>query len=293
MPHAAVNGIELYYETFGYPDDPPLLLIMGLGGHAVAWPEEFCEGFVDRGFFVIRFDNRDVGLSTMFEGEIDLLGTAAAVATGQPIAAPYRLADLAADAAGLLDHLDLEAAHVMGVSMGGMVAQTLAINHAERVLTLTSVMSTTGEAEVGQPSPEAMTLLLQVPDPGRDGAVANALKWSKVIGSPDLRDEDRVRELAGRQYDRNPRADGVGRQLLAILASGDRADGLRQLATPTLVIHGTADKLIAPSGGERTAELIPEARLELLEGMGHDLPVPLWATIIELVTRHASQAAAA
>lgn len=293
MSLAAANGIELWYETFGDAADPPLLLIMGLGGQGIAWPNELCDGFVDRGFFVIRYDNRDVGLSTMFEGEVNLLATATAVATGQPVEAPYTLADLADDAAGLLDTLDLAAAHVMGASMGGMIAQTLAIRHPARVLTLTSVMSTTGEPDVGQPSPEAMGMLLGEVTPGRDGAIANAAKWSKTIGSPDLRDEDRVKELAGLQYDRNPRMDGVGRQLLAILASGSRAEALAELTVPTLVIHGTADKLIDQSGGERTAALVPGAQLELLEGMGHDLPVPLWSTYIELVTRHAAQVASA
>jgi pimeloyl-ACP methyl ester carboxylesterase len=289
---AAVNGIEIWYETFGDPADPPLLLVMGLGGQAIAWADELCRGFVDRGFFVIRYDNRDVGLSTHLEGKPDPLAAMQARSEGRPVDAPYSLDDLAADAVGLLDHLGIPAAHVVGASMGGMIAQLVAIEHPERVLTLTSVMSTTGEDDVGQPDPSVLPVLLQPVPEGREGAIEQALRVSAAVGSPEHRDEERIREHAGAAYDRAFDPDGVARQLLATMASPDRAEGLKTVVAPTLVIHGSADKLIDPSGGRRTAELVPGAQFELVEGMGHDLPVFYWSPVIELITRHAANAAA-
>ena len=293
MPIAQANGIELYYDTLGESDDPPLLLIMGLGAQAIAWSEEFCQGFVDRGFFVIRFDNRDIGLSTKFEGTPNLMTLAMAAMSGQPVEAPYTIADMAADAAALLDHLGVAAAHVVGASMGGMIAQQLAIDHPGRVSSLTSIMSTTGEPDVGQPAPEAISVLLAAAPTTREDVLARAVAAAAVIGSPEHGDQDRTRAIAGAQYDRCFRPDGPVRQLACVLASGSRAEGLAALEVPTLVLHGTEDKLVNVSGGERTAELVPGAELQLLEGMGHDLPVYFWSRVIESITRHAATAASA
>lgn len=291
MPFAPANGMEIFYETFGDPADPPLLLIMGLGAQAIAWADELCQGFVDRGFFVVRFDNRDVGLSGRGVGTPDLPSLMAAAGSGGAVDAPYRLTDMANDAVAVLDALAIGAAHVVGASMGGMIGQTLAIEHPERVLTLTSIMSTTGEQGVGQPDPSVLAVLLEPPAADREGVIDQTVRRMTVIGSPDHLDEERIRAVAGAAYDRAFDPAGAARQLAAVLASGSRAEGLAQLQVPTLVIHGTSDRLVNPSGGQRTAELVPGAQLELIEGMGHDLPVFYWSQIIELVTRHAAQAA--
>jgi pimeloyl-ACP methyl ester carboxylesterase len=265
---------------------------MGLGGQLIAWDTEFCESLVDRGFYVIRYDNRDVGLSTTFEGaSVDFLATMTAVFAGEEVQAPYLLHDMAADAVGLLDALDVRAAHVVGVSMGGMIAQTIAIEHPERVLTLTSIMSTTGDRDVGQPTPEAMKALMSAPPRDRDAAIEQSVVSSRLIGSPDHLDEDRTRARAAEAYDRAFNPAGVGRQLVAVLASGSRTDKLRELDVPTLVIHGSADPLVTLSGGERTAEAVPNAKLLVIDGMGHDLPPVFWPQIIEAITNHAAQAA--
>jgi pimeloyl-ACP methyl ester carboxylesterase len=294
MPTATCNGVELWYETFGGDDDPPLLLVMGLGAQATAWDAELCNAFTDRGFRVIRFDNRDVGLSTKIESApIDFFATIAKVAAGEPVDAPYRLSDMAADAVGLLDHLGIAAAHVVGASMGGMIAQTIAIEHPERVLTLTSIMSNTGNFEYGNARAEAMAVLLEPAATDRDGAIERSVRASQVIGSPDHFDEERARERAAAAYDRCFFPVGIGRQLIGIHASGSREDALRELTVPTLVIHGTEDPLVEVSGGERTAELIPGSELLLVEGMGHDLPQVFWSQIVEAVTRLATKAAVA
>lgn len=293
MPIAPANGIEVWYDTFGEPGDPALLLVNGLGGQAPTWAADFCEGFVDRGFFVIRYDNRDVGLSSRVPGDLDLDDALGKLLLGQPVDAPYLLADMADDALGLLDHIGVPAAHVLGASMGGMIAQALAIAHPDRLLSLTSVMSTTGEPEVGQPHPEALEVLALPPPTGRQEAIDRAAVIANALGSPDRVDEDRVRRLAGELFDRAFDPGGVQRQLVAIVSSPSRAEGLAGLGVPTLVIHGSEDRLVDPSGGRRTAELVRGARFELIEGLGHDLPVPFWAHIIELVTRHAASAVAA
>ncbi|MPY95313.1 MAG: alpha/beta fold hydrolase [Acidimicrobiia bacterium] len=292
MPVAPANGIEVYYETFGDAGDPALLLVNGLGGQCLTWAEELCEGFVDRGFFVLRYDNRDVGLSSRVPGSLDVAEAMARLVRGEAVDAPYLLADMAADAVGLLDHLGVQAAHVLGASMGGMIAQQLAMDRPGRVLSLTSLMSTTGEPEVGQPRPEALELMALPPPEGREEAIDRAVVVASIVGSPDRVDEERVRSVAGAQFDRAFDPDGVQRQLIAIVSSPSRAEGLVGLRTPTLVVHGTEDLLVDPSGGRRTAELVPGARLELVEGLGHDLPVPFWSHIIELVTRHAASASA-
>jgi pimeloyl-ACP methyl ester carboxylesterase len=295
MPLAPPNaaGIELYYDTLGDPDAVPLLLVMGLGAQLISWPTEFCEGLVDRGFYVIRFDNRDVGLSTKVEsGPFDVMAELSKAMSGEPVTAPYLLSDMADDAMSLLDHLGIESAHIVGASMGGMIAQTIAIEHPPRVRTLTSIMSTTGDPDVGQPTPEALTMLVQPSPTNRDEAIASGVAASRAIGSPAYFDEDEARLRAAESYDRCFYPAGFERQLLAIIASGSRAAGLQGLDVPTLVIHGTADPLVTPSGGVRTAELVPGAELVQIDGMGHDLPTVLWTQVFEAVVAVASKVAA-
>ncbi len=282
-------GIEIEYETFGDPEDPALLLVMGLGAQMISWEEELCEGLVDRGFFVIRFDNRDVGLSTKIDADVNVVESAMAAFAGQKIEAPYLLTDMAADAMSVLDDLGIAQAHIVGASMGGMISQTIAIEHPERVRSLTSIMSTTGDPDVGQPNPDVLPLLLQAPPPDRDGAVAHSVAVSKAIGSPEHLDEERLRIRAERAYDRCFYPRGTGQQLVAILASGSRSDALRKVKVNTLVVHGDIDPLINVTGGERTAEVIDGAELLILEGMGHDLPVNYWSAVIEAITALAAR----
>jgi pimeloyl-ACP methyl ester carboxylesterase len=296
--HAATahaNGIDLAYETMGDPADPALLLVMGLGAQLVSWDDELCQSLVDRGFFVIRYDNRDVGLSTKVpvDGDLDVAAVLAEALSGQPVEAPYLLADMAADALGLLDELGIERANVVGASMGGMIAQSIAIAAPDRVISLTSIMSTTGDADVGQPKPEILPVLLAPPAADRESYIAQSVDGSRAISSPDHFDEARARDVAARAYDRCYYPRGVGNQLIAIIASPSRSDGLRQLHMPALVIHGTDDPLVTPSGGERTAEVLPGAELMMLDGMGHDLPRPYWSPVIEAITTLAARAATA
>jgi pimeloyl-ACP methyl ester carboxylesterase len=286
------NGIDLCFETFGDPADPPLLLVMGLGAQMIAWDDELCATFVDRGFFVIRYDNRDVGLSSRIESSGgNFLESFLAAQQGQAIESAYHLSDMADDAIGLLDHLGIDRAHVVGASMGGMIAQTIAIEHPDRVLTLTSIMSTTGEPEVGQPTAEAMARLVQPPTTDRAVVIDRAVESARIIGGPDHFDEDRIRARSAAAFDRAFDPAGTARQLLAIVSSGSRAEGLAALAVPTLVIHGDVDTLVTPSGGHRTAELVPGAELLVIEGMGHDLPPVVWPQVVEAVTTHTRRAA--
>lgn len=289
MPRAAANGIEIEYETFGDPEDPPLLLVMGLGAQMGSWDSDFCQGFVDRGFHVIRYDNRDVGLSTKVDTDVDAMALILAAFGGAAVPAPYYLVDMAADAAALLDALDIGAAHVVGASMGGMIAQTLAIEHPERVLSLTSIMSTTGDPDVGQPDPEVVGLLLEPSPTERDAFIEHSVKGSRAIGSPEHFEEDRARAKAALAFDRCFYPVGMAHQLLAIVASGSRSDDLRTLDINTLVIHGDVDPLVNLTGGQRTAEVIPGAELMVLEGMGHDLPSVFWPTVIENITALAAR----
>jgi pimeloyl-ACP methyl ester carboxylesterase len=287
MPRARANGIELEYEMCGPADGRPVLLVMGLAAQMIIWDDEFCAALGARGHRVIRFDNRDVGLSSKVEGggALDLLVAMRAAALGRPVAAPYTLSDMAADAAGVLDALDLDAAHVVGASLGGMIAQTLAIEHPTRVRSLTSIMSTTGNPELPRPRPEATAALLEAPPRDREGAMARAARVFRTIGSPGFPfDEKRVRERAGRSFDRCFHPAGAARQMLAILASGSRVEGLPRVTAPTLVIHGTDDPLVPVAGGIETASLIPGAELLLIEGMGHDLPRGAWPRIIDAIT---------
>ena len=290
---ATVGDIELCYETFGDPAGEPLLLVMGLGTQMIAWREEFCESLAERGFYVVRFDNRDIGRSTHLRGvrpptPLQLLRRDAR-------AAAYTLEDMADDAVGLLDHLEIEAAHVVGASMGGMIAQTIAGRHADRVLSLTSIMSATGNRWKGQPAPRVYPFFLSRPPRSKEQATRRAIRLFRVVGSPGFeRDEDDLRDLIEQSYDRGGGdVSGTGRQLAAIMASGDRTQALGNISAPTLVVHGTADKLIRPSGGRATARAIKDARLELIDGMGHDLPRELWPRLVELIAGHAQSAAPA
>ena len=292
MPRAAFTStdnrqIELEYDHFGNPTDPALLLIMGFTAQMVAWDEEFCKQLADRGHFVIRFDNRDCGLSTKLHGvpsNSDAVIMAAMMETEMP-PVPYTLSDMAADAMQVLDHLNIERAHIMGASMGGMIAQTVAIEHPHRVKTLISIMSQPGELTVGQPTQEAMELIVTPAPSNRDEYIAFAPKW-QLWQSKKYRSDELSIKAAIRDFDRSNYPEGGPRQMAAIYASGSRAEGLQKLQIPTLVIHGTEDQLITPSGGERTAELIPNSTLLMVEDMGHDMPQPLWPLYLDAISKH-------
>jgi pimeloyl-ACP methyl ester carboxylesterase len=286
---APANGIELAYQEMGDPGGEPLLLVMGLATQMIAWDEAFCGMLAERGFRVVRFDNRDIGRSTKLTAagvprRVDMM-------VGRRVSAPYLLSDMAADTIGLMDHLGIDSAHVAGASMGGMIAQTLAIEHPERMRSLVSMLSNTGSRWTGMPSRKAMAVLLGRPPRGRDSAIERAVKTFKVIGSPGYPfEEERVRQIAGRSYDRGHSAAGVLRQLHAVTASGDRTQALRGVRIPTLVIHGNRDPLVRPAGGRATARAIPNARLKLVDGMGHDLPRQLWPVFVEEIATNAARA---
>jgi pimeloyl-ACP methyl ester carboxylesterase len=291
MPRAQTNGIELEYETFGDPSNPAMLLIMGLGVQMLGWDERFCNMLVDRGFFVIRFDNRDVGLSSKIED--GPMPNPLQLMAGDYSSASYTLDDMADDTAGLLDALDIEAAHVVGVSMGGMIGQTLACRHPERVLSLTSIMSSTGSQESGQPKPEVLAALITPVPSDRAGYVDATANMFKLIGSPGYPpDEDELRTLIGASYDRSYHPAGFLRQLAAVAASGDRSKAIRNIKVPTLIIHGEDDPLIVLSGGEATAAAIPGSKLVKIPGMGHDLPPALWPQFIDGIVENAERAGA-
>ena len=291
MPLASTrSGLTLAYDTMGSPDDPPLLLVSGLGTQLLSWDDGLCALLADAGRYVVRFDNRDAGLSTSFDGHpVDLAAVFRAMADGDDAAAralvPYTLSDMARDAIQLLDALGVGPAHVVGASMGGMIAQTMAIEHPDRVLTLTSIMSTTGEPAYGRSTREARQVLLSPAPTEREAYIEDSAR-SLVWHSKRYADPDRVRDLAARSFDRSFRPAGTARQLAAVTAGGSRADGLRSLAVPTLVIHGLDDTLIGPSGGERTAELVPGAELLLVPDMGHDRPEPLWPVLVAAIVAH-------
>ena len=281
-------GIDIAYERFGEPEAPPVLLIMGLGAQMLAWPDQFCVTLAGRGLHVIRFDNRDIGLSSHMTDAPPPDVRAALL--GRTSSASYTLSDMAADAIGLMDALGFDGAHLVGVSMGGMIAQVAAIEHPRRVRSLTSIMSTTGDQSVGRPTEAALAALLSPPARTREEAVERTVRIVRVIGSPGFDiDEPDIRERTAVAYDRADDPVGVGRQLVAIAASGDRTAALRSVAAPALVLHGAADPLVDVSGGRATARAIPGAELIELAGMGHDLPRPLWdeitRRIAELVQR--------
>jgi pimeloyl-ACP methyl ester carboxylesterase len=284
------NGIVIEYDTFGDPADPPILLIMGFGTQLLGWDAEFCRLLADRGRHVIRYDNRDCGLSTKYDdAPVDLMDLIGAVTSGDfdraRAMSPYTLRDMAGDGIALLQELGIDRAHVVGSSMGGMIAQKMAAVFPDQVLSLTSMMSTTGEPEYGQSTPEAQQVLFSPRPADRAGYVAAAereLAWaSRKYGDPAT-----LRALAAASYDRSYYPAGVPRQLAAMILDGSRADALRALEVPTLVIHGLDDTLIDPSGGERIAELVPDARLVLIEDMGHDRPRALWPRLVNAIYEH-------
>ncbi len=292
MPRADNNGIELEYDTFGDPSDPALLLVMGITAQMTSWDDAFCRLLADRGRFVIRFDNRDCGLSTKLDGVlVDVGAVMGAAMTGQPIPpVPYTLSDMGGDAMAVLDELGIDKAHIVGASMGGMIVQTMAIDHPDRVLTLTSIMSTVGDPAYGSATPEAMVALLAPPPDERDLYINQSVDTGKIFSSPRYYDEVQARARATASFDRSFYPEGASRQLGAIVASGDRSAALASLSVPTLVIHGRADALITKSGGERTAELIAGANLVMLNDMGHDLPEPLWPFIVDVLISHTKHA---
>ena len=270
--------IEIAYERLGDAHAPPVLLIMGLGAQLIAWPDGLLAELCARGLQPIRFDNRDVGESSHMKGKPDFF----AAMGGDYSSASYTLSDMAADAVGLLDVLGIDSAHLVGASMGGMIAQTIAIEQASRVRSLTSIMSTTGDRSVGQPHPVTMAVFAGPPPVTRDQVVERNLQVRRFIGSPGFEiDEQVVADNAGRAFDRGYDPSGVVRHAVAVIASGDRTQRLRALDVPTLVIHGAADPLCDISGGRATAAAIPGAELVVIEGMGHDLPRALWPTFAD------------
>lgn len=289
------SGIDICYETFGRPEDPAVLLIMGLGGPMGWWPVEFCQQLADRGFFVIRYDNRDTGRSTKLRQHKVTRGDVVRAFFNLPgparVKAPYSLSDMADDAIGLLDHLKLERVHLAGVSMGGMIAQLIAIEHPERALSLTSIMSTTGKRTVGFQHPKVIPVMLSSAGRTRDSYVARSLRGSKVIGSPAFpSDDDAARDRAYETYDRGWIPSGVNRQMLAVLTAPDRTAALRRLDLPTAVIHGQNDPLVHRSGGKATADAIPGAEHLEIAGMAHDLPAQLYSTYADTIARTAARA---
>ena len=284
MALLTVGELELYHETFGDPADEPVLLIAGIGAQCLSWPVGFCEALADRFLYVIRFDNRDIGLSTKLDHLPFRFDEAmAAMLSGGSFEPPYLLDDMAADAAGVLDALGLESAHMVGMSLGGMIAQLVAINHPDRVRSLTSIMSNTGNPDFGTGSEEAIEALLSPAPATRAESIARSIAQRRVWGTPGLLDEVALAEQFGEMWDRDHHPDAAQRQYGAAMASADREPALRRLDVATLVVHGGQDTLIAPSGGERTAELIPNARLLMIDEMGHDLVDAFWAPIVEAI----------
>jgi pimeloyl-ACP methyl ester carboxylesterase len=288
---ARANGIELCWDSFGDAGAPPLVLIMGLAAQMIAWPDEFCALLAEHGFRVVRFDNRDIGLSTRFDsaGIPDIGAALTAAMQGKPVDAPYRLSDMAADAFGLLDALGIARAHVVGASMGGAIAQTMAIERPDRLLTLTSIMATTGEPGLPPPTPEAMGVLLKPPVTTLDGYIRSYVETWKVLRAGSFPDDEALdRERAEAVFARGLNPAGVARQLAAILASGSRKAALRSVRVPTLVLHGDADPLVPLACGVDTAESVPGARLAVIPGMGHALPISFWKRIVEEIATHAA-----
>ena len=275
MPQVKANGLSFEYESFGRENDPAILMIMGFSAQMTMWPVELCEGLASRGYRVVRFDNRDIGLSQKLESapEVNVAESFMKAAMGQPIASPYTLNDMAADAAGILDALGIGKAHIVGASMGGMIAQLVAINHPAKTKSLTSIMSSTGRRDLPPSKPEALAVLTETPPAERDARIAYAMKVWRIIGSQPVyaADEAELRASATREVDRSPLyTAGVARQLVGILASPPRNEMLKTVKVPALVIHGADDPLVSVEGGKDTAASIPGARLRIVPGMGHD-----------------------
>jgi pimeloyl-ACP methyl ester carboxylesterase len=284
------RGVELCYQTFGDPDDDPLLLVMGLGGPMNWWDPELCRALARAGFYVVRYDNRDIGRSTVLEGRVRRATLVRAFA-GARVRVPYDMRDLAEDAFGLLDHLGLASAHVAGVSMGGMIVQTMATTRLDRVRSMTSIMSTTGKRTVGWQHPSLLPRFLAGRKPGREAYVRGSVAFWTLIGSPGFpQDREEVAKRAGETYDRGVNPHGVMRQMLAVVTQTGRSERLRGVRVPTLVIHGMADKMVHVSGGRATAAAVPGAELLLIDGMGHDLPPELFGTFVAGIRRTADRA---
>jgi len=294
MPQVPVNNIDIEYEAFGASSDPTILLIMGLGMQMIAWPEPFCRELASRGYQVIRYDNRDTGFSTKFEGRKtpSMMSMFVRSALRWPIRVPYTLKDMAADAVGLLDAINVEVAHVVGASMGGMIAQNLAASYPNRVCTLTSIMSTSGHRSLPAADPLVTRHLFHARPTGndREAVITHIMRTIELIGSPAYPvDEEKRREMASMSYDRCFYPQGFTRHVAAIIEDGDRRGRLRMIKAPTLVIHGRDDPLVPLAGGIDTAEHIAGARLEVIDGMGHNFPIELWPGIIDLIVDHAKQ----
>lgn len=291
MPTADNHGVAIEYETIGHADDPAVILIMGFTAQLTAWPIDFCRMLADRGLFVIRLDNRDSGLSSKTEGDPpNIMALMMAATSGQPVTeeVPYSLSDMAADVLAVLDDLGIERANVVGASMGGMIAQQVAIEHPARVLTLTSIMSTTGNPQVGQSNQEAMAALLTPPPADRDGVIETGVKLGRVVAGPHY-DETEAAVRIGEAFDRSFNPAGAPFQMAAIAKTGDRTSGLEQLVVPTLVIHGELDPLVGISGGQATAAAVAGAELLIFDDMGHDLPKPRWPEITSAIATLAAR----
>jgi pimeloyl-ACP methyl ester carboxylesterase len=292
MPNVTANGIQIEYDTFGDSSLPPLLLIMGLGMQMIAWDEDFCKKLVEKGLYVIRFDNRDVGLSTKFEGAgvPDVMAALTAFMQGQEVEAPYNLDDMTDDAVGLLDALGIEKANICGASMGAAITQTIGYRHPTRILSLIPIMGPTGNPELPQPKPEAMEILLTPAPEEREAYIEHAVRNSKILWGSLNFDEEYSRQRAARAYDRSFYPQGVARQLVASLAHGNRKPHLASVTAPTLVIHGVEDPLVPVEHGKDTAEAIPGAEILLIDGMGHSLPKEAWSQIVDAIAKHTSKA---
>ena len=293
MPRARLADVEIEYDTFGERSGRPLVLVMGLGAQMILWDERFCEDLAARGHFVVRFDNRDVGLSTKLDrhGEPDVFEIMGRLMSGDEVDAPYGLSEMAADVAGLLDALELDSAHVAGASLGGMIAQTLAIEAPSRVRSLCSMLSSTGDPDLPAARPEAAAALLAPRPADLDGNLERVVSLFRVIGSPGFPfDEEWIRERERRAYERDHHPAGSLRQLVALLTATSRRDALREVRVPALVVHGDADPLVPLEAGVATARAIPGAELLVIEGMGHDFPRPVWPRIVDAVTRLTTRA---
>ena len=290
MARAQCNGLEIEYETFGTREDSPILLIMGLSAQMIAWHTDFCQMLASAGHFVVRFDNRDVGLSSKMEhlGVPDIAEIMAALQEKKPVRAPYTLSDMALDVLGLMDALDLERAHICGLSMGGMIAQTMAIEHPGRMLSLVSMESTTGEPGLPAAQPEAGSALFSAPPLDREGYIAHMIRvFRSFAGGSSAFDEEMEKTLIGMAYDRSLYPLGFVRQLAAVLASGGRREAIRSVSVPALVIHGADDPLLPLEHGKDTADAIPHAKLLVVKGLGHGFSYPtLWQGIVEAISEH-------
>ena len=293
MSNAQSNGIQIEYDTFGDSASPALLLIAGNGAQTLFWNEDFCGILAASGLFVIRFDNRDSGLSTKFDeaGTPDIVAEIQAAMAGKPMTSAYTLEDMADDAVGLLDALGIDRAHICGASMGGMIAQVVAYRHPSRVLSLTSIMSNTGNPETAQGKPEAIASVVAPAPEEREANIEHNMKVWRKIWSPGFPfEEERARVFLEESYDRSFCPQGMARQNLAVLARGDRRAALATISAPTLVIHGSADPLIPLAAGQEAARVIPAADLMIIDGMGHDMPTGVWAQIASAISRHAKNA---